>query len=425
MHVDSCLLKLKYRVKNCFLNYEWDLGKQTVKEFQETFVQPLLMSMLGCHQQVEILTETLRKKEVELQQYRLEKGPLNRKTLTTKPFDFDDFNKKYDDCNKIAINFKELAKYVKENSSKDVDDGINTNVNANKTENEFKPEEKINEGPNTNATKMSPRERKRKAKELKLQHLEKHLKIRRQGLEYESSQSQTPSTGNSQSPEETETKPVKPQSSTPTKEVPETKSNKNTSPRKSTRCTNTKQKWQYISSEDKTDSENDDNLAKLKERKLTRDVVNQTKTSNTNTSKEDTTKKSDNKNVKETKKATNLSYNNCQTKLDEKSSESSNIFDFSTDTEDDKPLKDIRKLIQNKKSLLPLKGKHNSLCNGTSVIETSVIEINSTVRSKNLSHSSSVLVMDELSSQLSNIKKELESLEAMRLADLKQRMCKA
>ncbi|XP_037826596.1 uncharacterized protein LOC119614549 [Lucilia sericata] len=376
MHVDSCLLKLKCRVKNCFLNYEWDLRKQTVKEFQQTFVQPLLMAMLGCHQQVEILTESLRKKELELQQYRLEKGPLNRSTLTPTLI-FDDFNKNTMTAIKLLLILKNWQ-----------------NI-------------------------------KRKAKELKLQHLEKHLKIRRQGLEYESSQSQTPSTGNSQSPEETETNPVEQQHPTLTKEVTETKSNKTTTPRKSTRCIPTKQKWQYISSEDKTDSENDDNLAKLRERKLTRDVVNQTKPCNTNTFKEDSIKKSENNNVKDTKKASNLSYNNCQAKLDEKSSESSNVFDFSTDTEDDKPLKELRKVIENKKSMLPLKGNRSSSRNETPVVETSVIEISSPGRSKNLSHSPSVVVMDELSSQLSNIKKELESLEAMRLADLKQRMCKA
>lgn len=32
INVDTCILKLKYRVKNCPFNYEWTLKRQTVTE---------------------------------------------------------------------------------------------------------------------------------------------------------------------------------------------------------------------------------------------------------------------------------------------------------------------------------------------------------------------------------------------------------
>ncbi|XP_065364318.1 uncharacterized protein LOC135957498 [Calliphora vicina] len=467
INVDTCILKLKYRVKNCPFNYEWTLKRQTVIEFQKTFVQPLLMALLGCHQQVEILTENLRKKDIELQQYRIEKGLLNRKTLATKPFDLDDFNKKYEDCNTIAINFTELAKYVKETASNQVPDILNKPANVNKIENDIKPQENLNDVQITN-TKLSPRQRKRKVNEQKLQLLEKHLKVRRQGLEYESSQSQALSSGDSQTIEEKEeTHTKQPQKRSTREAATESKIDNKSPTRKSARCTPTKQKKYYMSSDD---SESDNHLKTIKETKPTRDLVNLTKDVSTNSSKEHNTKNPDNNSKETTRKcvkSVNLAYN-CQTKSPEKSSQSSNVFDFSTDTDDDKPLKEIRQLLQAKNSMLSLRADRGGrLCNISQVVEKisvesvvaitslsptpvqsvvairspsprsknlsqpptrvqSVVAISSpSPRSKNLSHSPTPVVMDELSSQLSNIKKELECLEAMRLADLKQRMCKA
>ena len=50
-------------------------------QFQKNFIQPLLMGLLGCYQQVEILTECIRKKDAELNQYRIEQGVLSRSKL--------------------------------------------------------------------------------------------------------------------------------------------------------------------------------------------------------------------------------------------------------------------------------------------------------------------------------------------------------
>lgn len=187
--------------------------------------------------------------------------------------------------------------------------------------------------------------------------MEKHLKLRRQGLEYESSQSQTPSSGNSQTIEEKdETYTKQPQQSSTKEAVTESKIDNKSPTRKSTRCSPTKQKRYYISSDD---SESDTHLKTVKETKPTNDLINLTKDVSTNSSKEHNTKNPDNNNSKETTrncvKSVNLTYNS-QTKSPEKSSQSSNVFDFSTDTDDDKPLKEIRKLLQAKNSMLSLRG---------------------------------------------------------------------
>ena len=50
-------------------------------QLQENFIQPLLMGLLGCYQQVEVLTECIQKKDAELNQYRIEQGALSRSKL--------------------------------------------------------------------------------------------------------------------------------------------------------------------------------------------------------------------------------------------------------------------------------------------------------------------------------------------------------
>lgn len=311
-------------------------------------------------------------------------------------------------------------------------------------------------------------------------------------MEYESSQSQTPSTGNSQSTDDIEEKVTKTQEQpSPSKKI----AKDNLTLRKSARCTPTKLQQQYMSSEDKTDDSDMDNKPRsLRERKSTTNATKTIENSNAKTSKEESNKKSENNNKSNEKttrscvRSLNLSYNSHNKSLD-KCSESSNVFDFSTDTEDDNLKKDkvkpkraaskspLTNNKSNKQSTVaspvttqksdnnesqskrikrditkspithsrpftvipipivqlsdtdddrPLKDNKNSVENSLNMNINSVITMGPiSPRSKNVSRSPVPAVMDDLSSQLNNIKKELESLEAMRLADLKQRMCKA
>ncbi|KAM7348828.1 uncharacterized protein ACRADG_008014 [Cochliomyia hominivorax] len=488
---ENCLLKLKYRVKDRILTYEWNLKKQTADKFQQTFFQPLLKALMGCQEQIAILSETVRKKDVELKQYRIEGAVLNRKTVATKPFDFDDFTINYKECNETAANFKELANYIKENVE-EVPDIPNRTLNINKLEVNSKSEENLKESNNTN-TKLSPRQQKRKIKEIKMQHLQDHLKRRKQGLEYESSQSQTTSTGNSQDTDENDKK----DKTNSTKEFTTTNTS---STRKNTRCMPPKQQSEYVSSEDKTDSENEGNLKKPKDHKSADKITNQDQKSRTSSTKPDNSKITENTKQERTIRncVKSLSYKSPIQSL-EKCSESSDVFDFSTYPEDnDKTIKEKLKQKRNKLSLnktkdmksspdkdgqeildlddVPLlerkkltqikrcspKDKignytsdHNKQLNNSQkskvihqISETdddiivmegpntnnlnNCIKFNSIIslrtpspKIKTLSHSPTPAIIDDLSSQLNNIKKELESLEALRLADLKQRMCKA
>lgn len=263
--------------------------------------------------------------------------------------------------------------------------------------------------------------------------MQQHLKLRKQGLEYESSQSQTPSIGDSQTIEETEEKD-KPQQKESSKQKAESKS-ANLSTRKSTRCAPAKLKQEFISSEDTTNSENEDGLRSLKERKICLD--NMENDFSTTSSKETSTTKPTNTNAKNAVEANlkcvkslNLSYN-CKSKLLEKSSESLNVFDFSDNDDNnvpcDKPLLERKNSFKNKSLKLSLRKECRS--SSSPVLENesveSVVSLRSQSQSENLSQSPTPVVINEISSQLNNIRKELESLEAMRLADLKHRTCKA
>lgn len=270
--------------------------------------------------------------------------------------------------------------------------------------------------------------------------MEQHLKLRKQGLEYESSQSQTPSSGNSQTVEETERKDKKQQKES-SKQKAESKS-VNISSRKSTRCGTAKLKQEYFSSEDKTDSDNHGGLGSLKDRKSTSCLGNMEKDSSPTSSKEPCTTKPTNTNSTNAAESTlkcvkslNLSYNGKSKSL-EKSSESLNVFNFSDNDHDDDgllfdmPLLERKKVLKNKSSKLSLTRECVSSSSYiSSVLENasveSVVSLRSQSQNKNGSQSPTPVVINEISSQLNNIRKELESLEAMRLADLKHRTCKA
>nr|XP_013099942.1 unnamed protein product [Stomoxys calcitrans] len=173
---EKAVLKLKYRFKNCPFNYEWALVKQTMHQFQEVVVKPMLTALISCKEQIDILKDTLKKKDAEILQYRREGAILGRKTLATKLFDFDEFARKYESRNKLLGDFSELGKFLVQSESHEK--RLPTSSPKREPQNETTTTEKP----------VSPGQRKRKM--LKQQMLETALNTRATTFEYESSQSQ-------------------------------------------------------------------------------------------------------------------------------------------------------------------------------------------------------------------------------------------
>uniref|UniRef100_A0A1I8MFJ6 Non-homologous end-joining factor 1 n=1 Tax=Musca domestica TaxID=7370 RepID=A0A1I8MFJ6_MUSDO len=178
---DKLLLKVKYRVKDCPFLYEWNLEKQTLEEFRTLFVMPMLKALLACKEQMEILTDTIRKKDAEILQYRKDGAILGRRTLATKLFAFEEFERKYEGPNKLLNDFSTLGQIlVKEKSLSENSPQIS---DANKQEKQDMVTTTVNKAP-----PISPGQKKRL---LKKEMLEKAIRPRKPVFEYENSQSQS------------------------------------------------------------------------------------------------------------------------------------------------------------------------------------------------------------------------------------------
>lgn len=79
-------------------------------------------------------------------------------TLATKPFDFDDFNTKFESCDKTTQNFIDLAKYMKESENYAGPELLNEKLNHKITDSNVKPDGKL-EADQRTIIKMSPRQK--------------------------------------------------------------------------------------------------------------------------------------------------------------------------------------------------------------------------------------------------------------------------
>ncbi|XP_073833234.1 uncharacterized protein isoform X2 [Musca autumnalis] len=180
---DKVTLKVKYRVKDCPFHYEWNLTKQTLKEFQSFFVKPMLQTLVACKEQIEILTETVRKKDAEIQQYRKDGAILGRKTLATKLFAFEEFDRKYEVSNKLLNEFSVLGQFL----AKDKTAEKQTSPIKSKVEKQEKQE-------TTTVHKMPPTSPAQKKGILKKQMMQDMVGRRKPVIEYQNSQSESQTT---------------------------------------------------------------------------------------------------------------------------------------------------------------------------------------------------------------------------------------
>lgn len=253
-----------------------------------------------------------------------------------------------------------------------------------------------------------------------MEHLQQHLKLFKKGLEYESSQSQTPSCGSSQNTEESKTKNF---NSSDAKEPAKSAGETPLSARKSVRCSTLKQKQNKMSSDDKTDSDYEDNLRTSRQKSARKSLDSRKLASSTNSNQ---ITKTNSKNVSPQEKGAaelrSRSLLNRTRKEDLSEGIGSKVFDFLSESDDDIPLlKSYNSEKQiSEQNFQNLRNNTSTPLNKSSIFDSG----NSPSLNNSLSHPSTPIVIREISSQLDNIKKELETLEAMRLADLQQRVCK-
>uniref|UniRef100_A0A1B0C606 Non-homologous end-joining factor 1 n=1 Tax=Glossina palpalis gambiensis TaxID=67801 RepID=A0A1B0C606_9MUSC len=376
------LLKLKYRVEELPFKFEWSLTQACTEEFHRNFFIPLLLTANACKQQMQELKSIIKKKDEEIKQYRREGFILHRTTVITRPFDADEFDNKCID-HKFMYNFEDMSKCVL--AFQETDKLSKASSRAVMPLSEVKNDVKLPPKRSKSLTK-GPKQRKRRAQETKREKLKKILRPARKIMQYESQSSQNlpNSLAVSENSETNQTETLACSKFNKVDWVP-----RRITERRITRSTS------RILEELGTEAENSSS----------KNVTNN-KQSITHLNEIPTT--SGTLSGSQRAISSNLIYSpkrEAKTPIKDFENCSRSVFDFSTDSDNEAEITVKRKKPKGKRSLIKKSG--NSRQEISERIENSI--------------SNSGKCSNDVSSQLETIKKELQELEILRLADLKQR----
>uniref|UniRef100_A0A1A9UD74 Non-homologous end-joining factor 1 n=1 Tax=Glossina austeni TaxID=7395 RepID=A0A1A9UD74_GLOAU len=374
------LLKLKYRVEELPFKFEWSLTQACTEEFQRNFFIPLLLTANACKQQMQELKSIIQKKDEEIKQYRREGFVLHRTTVVTRPFDADEFDNKCVD-HKYMHNFEDLSKCVL--AFQDTDKLSNASSKPIMPLSEVKNDVRLPPKRNESLTK-GPKQRKRRAQETKQEKLKKILRPARKIMQYESQSSQnlTNSLAVSENTEKNQTETLAYSKFNKIDWVP-----RRITERRITRSTS------RILEELGTEAENSSS----------KNVTNNERSLTSNLNENPTT--SGKLSGSQRAISSNLIYSpkqEAKTSIKDFENCSRSVFDFSTDSDNETEITVKRKKPKGKRSLIK---KSGNSCQDR--IENSI--------------RNSGKCSNDVSSQLETIKKELQELEILRLADLKKR----
>ncbi|KAH8411734.1 hypothetical protein KR215_010355 [Drosophila sulfurigaster] len=183
---ERTVLTLKYHVGEArtVLNWQWHLSVINVETFYQALLKDTLHAASYLSDTVDELVDVIKKKDIEIKQYRLEGAKLRRTTVATEHFDETAHQVKHKGIMNEVSNYAEVGRAL---------NGIGEEmiVKEEAPAEEVKP--MANVSPQVDKFKeTSKRSRKRKALESKTKHVELKAKQRREKpkMQYKDSESQ-------------------------------------------------------------------------------------------------------------------------------------------------------------------------------------------------------------------------------------------
>ncbi|ALC48343.1 CG32756 [Drosophila busckii] len=177
----TTVLNLKYRVEGAPAPLRWEWHMQSINNatFYRCALQDAVGVAINLNTMLELLLDVVKKKDLEIEQYRFEGAQLRRSTVATEPFDVDAFDTENRELVFAVAEFEQVARLLNFTSN-----GMPI-INPEPIEGSPKLAEAA-------AKVLSPRNRKRKAMEGGLQHVERKVLQRRlmPQLEYKDGESQ-------------------------------------------------------------------------------------------------------------------------------------------------------------------------------------------------------------------------------------------
>ncbi|XP_034490875.1 uncharacterized protein LOC117794348 [Drosophila innubila] len=183
------VLSLKYRIEGAPapLKWEWHLTRIDSALFYRSILKDALHAASYLNENLNVLLELVKKKDVELKQYRLEGAQLRRTTVATEPFDVPAFQLQHKQMLMDVESFGQVEQLLSGSSN------VKNDIEAETP--------KLTNVPTTipcisspidQSKLISPRTRKRKAMESGIQHVERKALQRRlmPQLQYKNTESQ-------------------------------------------------------------------------------------------------------------------------------------------------------------------------------------------------------------------------------------------
>ncbi|XP_016976722.1 uncharacterized protein LOC108042783 isoform X2 [Drosophila rhopaloa] len=185
---ESSILSLKYSMVNTAvpLKWNWHLSPLNNAQFYREVCMNSVSTTGGLRDQVSFLIEVLRSKDKELKQFRTEGCKLRRVTAVTKPFDIEAFKEEHQKLLEDASAYQK----VKDVLAVEVP-AMKSSAFAAPMPHDVKYKTPPTGSAGTVTPKLTPRNRKRKALESNINHMERKVMQRRSKphIEYKSSQS--------------------------------------------------------------------------------------------------------------------------------------------------------------------------------------------------------------------------------------------
>ncbi|XP_064555562.1 uncharacterized protein LOC135440373 [Drosophila montana] len=188
------VLSLKYRIEGAPapLKWEWRLTGVDSAMFYRCLLKDALHTATNLNENLQSLLDVVKKKDIELKQYRIEGAQLRRTTVATEPYDVDAFHVQHKQL--LAA----VAAYVKVGQALD---GVPATAPIIKNETavgvppmsaDVATTIPCSTAATSSAKSISPRNRKRKAMETGIQHVERKVLQRRRvpQLQYKNTESQ-------------------------------------------------------------------------------------------------------------------------------------------------------------------------------------------------------------------------------------------
>ncbi|XP_055371438.1 non-homologous end-joining factor 1-like [Condylostylus longicornis] len=103
------ILNLKYNVDSDVLKFYWKL-QPSEDNIKEVLIHPILLALNSFILQNDELVNIIRKKDIEIEQYKAEGAILKRRLVATKKFSHSNFNSNY-----VHVDVDEFLSYAKNN----------------------------------------------------------------------------------------------------------------------------------------------------------------------------------------------------------------------------------------------------------------------------------------------------------------------